>query len=293
VTFAGFLVFASLLMFTVFLDRYLHRLRPVAVAAFVARAGRKAFQDSVRTAATEDAPDFLLEPYRSSEEPAVVVTSDGPGSIQAIDGEGLVRWARSHDCLLALPHVVGDFVQEGAVLAEVYGEVEDSRAAESRLRGLIAFGEERTIQQDPAFAIRIMVDVAARALSPAVNDPTTTVQVIDHLGDTLRLIGATELSRAERRGAERGRVVIRTRRWEDFLALGVTEIREYGTRAIQVNRRLRAMLEELRDEVRPEYRAAVEDELRRLEASVGRSFAGSPDLDRAHTADRQGIGGPV
>jgi uncharacterized membrane protein len=111
VTFAGFLLFVSLLMF---LDRYLHRLRPVAVAAFVARAGRKAFQDSVRAAATEDAPDFLLEPYRSSEEPAVVVTSDGPGSIQAIDGEGLVRWARSHDCLLALPHVVGDFVQEAS-----------------------------------------------------------------------------------------------------------------------------------------------------------------------------------
>ena len=58
---------------------------------------------------------------------------------------------------------------------------------------MIALGVERTIEQDPAFAIRIMVDVAIRALSAAINDPTTAVQVLDHLGDTLRLIGTTDL----------------------------------------------------------------------------------------------------
>ena len=58
---------------------------------------------------------------------------------------------------------------------------------------MIALGDERTIQQDPAFAIRIIVDIALMALSPAVNAPTTATQVLGHLGETLRMIGATDL----------------------------------------------------------------------------------------------------
>jgi uncharacterized membrane protein len=73
--------------------------------------------------------------------------------------------------------------------------------------------------------------------------------------------------------------------------LGVTEIREYGCADIQVMRRMRAMLEELRDEVRPEHRPAVEDELARLDVTIKRAFANSVDLDRANAADPQGIGG--
>ena len=89
----------------------------------------------------------------------------------------------------------------------------------------------------------------------------------------------------------RAGLVIPARSWEDYLTLGVTEIREYGSTSIQVMRRMRAMLEELRDEVRAEHRAAVEEELARLEATVRRAFADSVDLDRANTADPQGIGG--
>ena len=71
----------------------------------------------------------------------------------------------------------------------------------------------------------------------------------------------------------------------------MTEIREYGSTPSQVMRRLRAMLEELRDEVRAEHRLAVEEELARLQTTVTRAFADSVDLDRANTADPQGIGG--
>ena len=78
--------------------------------------------------------------------------------------------------------------------------------AERDLRGSIALGDERTIQQDPAFALRIMVDIAIRALSPAVNDPTTAVQVINHLGETLRQIGSTNL-----RACTRSRIPARGR----------------------------------------------------------------------------------
>ena len=81
------------------------------------------------------------------------------------------------------------------------------------------------------------------------------------------------------------------RGWEEYLALGVTEIRAYGASSVQVARRLRAMLEELHGAVLPEYRASVEDELARLDAAVALALSSSPDFDRARTADRQGLGG--
>ena len=83
------------------------------------------------------------------------------------------------------------------------------------------------------------------------------------------------------------------RKWEDYLTLAVTEIREYGSGAIQVARRLRAMLEDLRESVRPEHRPAVEAELKRLGATVTAGSGGSVDHDRAEARDRQGIGGPA
>ena len=138
-----------------------------------------------------------------------------------------------------------------------------------------------------------MVDIAIKALSPAVNDPTTAVQVLNHLGDTLRLIGSTDLAPRPTADAPSSRVLVPARNWPEFLALGLTEIREYGGSSIQVVRRLRALLEELHGSVRPEHRAAVEDELLRLEAEVERKFGASADLDRAGQADRQGIGGAM
>ena len=154
---------------------------------------------------------------------------------------------------------------------------------------------ERTIDQDPAFALRILVDVAIRALSPAVNDPTTGTQVIDHLEDTLALIGTTAGldGRWELHDADgRLRVVMPAQRWDDYLALGVTEIREYGATAIQVIRRLRAMQLELRELVLPEYVPAIERELEALERTAHEHFGGTVDLELAGAWDRQGIGGP-
>jgi uncharacterized membrane protein len=290
VTLAGTLITTSLLVFVFFFDRFIHRLRPVTVAALVAQAGRRAFQDALRLA---DRADIRWEPHVGATEPAVRVHADRAGSIQAFDPDGVVAWAHAHGALVVVNRVVGDFVPTGTPVMEVYGPVGDPTVAERELLEMIALGEERTIQQDPAFAIRIMVDIAVRALSPAVNDPTTAVQVLDHLGETLRLIGSTNLEkRAEPSDEATAAVVMRTRRWEDFLTLGVTEIREYGATSIQVMRRLRALLEELEQTVRPEHRPAVERELGRLDAVVEERWSRSIDVDRARVADRQGIGGP-
>ena len=292
VSIAGLLVVTTLLLFVVFLDRFLHRLRPVAVAAFVASYVRRDFG---RYAAALAAPDVFIGVIEAAgQSPDLVIRSAGPGAIQALHIQGLADWAREHGCLVVLCRRVGDFVPAGAKLIETYGGGGASGLrAEGRLRDMVVLGDERTIEQDPAFAIRIMVDIAAKALSPAINDPTTAVQALDHLSDVLRLIGTTDFSGSRWHAGSPARtgLVIPAHSWEDYLTLGVTEIREYGSTSIQVMRRMRAMLEELRDEVRAEHRPAVEEELARLHTTVTRAFANSADLDRANTADPQGIGG--
>ena len=291
VSVTGVLMAADMFLFLFFLDRFVHRLRPVAVAAIAAAAGRSAFDAAVRATSGPHAPEVVRGPLEFPDEPTMVVRTRGAGSIQAIDATRLIRFAQEHRCTLVLNHAAGDFVPAGAPVIRVYGGEPDDERDENRLRQMVVLGVERTIEQDPAFAVRIMVDIAVKALSPAVNDPTTAVQVINHLGDLLHRIGATDFRAEPARSAGTGRVLVAVRGWEEYLALGVTEIRAYGASSVQVARRLRAMLEELHGAVLPEYRASVEDELARLDAAVALALSSSPDFDRARTADRQGLGG--
>lgn len=294
VTIACALVLVSLVLFTVFLGGYLHQLRPVAVAGLGAYYVQRELKRL--TATLVDAPDIFggwFEP--DGHEPTLVVCSARAGVIQAIGIKDLAAWARQHECLLAFQRRVGDFVPTGATLIKAYGGQPGTAHDERRLQAMVAFGSERTIEEDPAFAMRIIVDVAVKALSAAINDPTTAVQVLNQLGEVLRMIGTTDLERSRlptNGGPPRG-LVMPMRSWEEYLALGVTEIREYGSTSIQVVRRLRAMLEELRGQVLSGRRAAVDEELARLDATVTQAFGQSVDLDLARIADPQGIGGRV
>lgn len=293
VTISGALVMVSLLLFTVFLNRYLQRLRPVRVAADVTGYMEREFKRL--TAALTEAPDVFAGRFEpDGQQPTLIAYSTAAGAIQAIDLQGLVGWARQHDCLLVLQHGIGDSVPFGAPLVKAYGG-RPNKTDERTLRGMLALGVERSVDQDPAFAIRIIVDIAAKALSPGINDPTTAVQVLDQLEEILRIIGKADLDshRLPATGGPQRGLVFRSRAWADYLALGVTEIREFGATSIQVVRRMRAMLEQLRSEVPPEHRAAVDEELGRLDATVADAFGHSVDLDRARIADGQGLGGGI
>jgi uncharacterized membrane protein len=283
----GVLVLLGVLLFLLFFSRLLHRLRPVAVAASVSELGIQAFLDLARPAA---AGTTALEPPAATH----TVESTRRGTVQALSLEGLVGWAHDHDCALVFHHGVGDFVHPHATLLEIWGPAPPLPGAARDLEGLVALGKERTIEQDPAFAMRVLVDVANRALSAAVNDPTTAVQVLDYVEDMLLVIGGSDFSN---RGifcdaGDTPRVVLPARGWEEYLALAVTEIRQYGGSSTQVVRRLHALLDRLREHVLPEHRAAVDEELARLDVTVRERFGGV-DLGRALAADRQGLGGPV
>jgi uncharacterized membrane protein len=293
VSMTGLGLSVGLLLFLLYFDRFLHRMRPVAVAALLASQGRRAFEDWQEEAARPDTAFVARGSWVPAADPAFVLRATRSGAIQAVDTVGLTGFARRYSCLIVFRHTVGDFVPVGAAILEVHGTTPPI-AASRRLSSMVALGVERTIEQDPAFAIRVMVDIAIRALSPAVNDPTTAVQVLDYLEDSLRIVGsAVPPGGGASSEALTTGVVMPVRTWPDFLSLGITEIREYGATSIQVTRRLRALLEELGDLVLPENRAAVDEEMRRLDATVAASYANSIDLDCARSPDPQGIGGPA
>jgi uncharacterized membrane protein len=292
VSLTGLGLIFGLLLFLLYFDRFLHRMRPVAVAALLADQGRRAYEAAMELAARPDTAFVAHGSWIPPSEPTFVLRATRSGTIQAVDTVGLTAFARQHACLVVFRHSVGDFLPVGAPILEIHGTTLPI-STNRRLSGMLALGAERTIEQDPTFAIRVMVDIAVRALSPAVNDPTTAIQVLDYLEESLRMVGSAEPGAGASAAGLTTGVVMPVRMWRDVMALGVTEIREYGAASIQVVRRLRALFEELGELVLPENRAAVDDELRRLDATVAASYAGSVDLDWARSADPQGIGGPA
>jgi uncharacterized membrane protein len=142
------------------------------------------------------------------------------------------------------------------------------------------------------FAFRIIVDIASKALSPAINDPTTAVLAIDQIHHLLRDIGRRYLAEGQERDAQGElRLIYRTPEWEDFVQLGTTEIRQYGRDSIQVQRRLRAMLEDLMETLPPDRHRILQKELALLGTSLRRVFPDLDDQRLAESGDLQGIGG--
>jgi uncharacterized membrane protein len=220
-----------------------------------------------------------------------ILKRTGPsGTFLAFGSRDLVDLARRAKCTIELIPQVGDFVSTDDPLAKVYPP--DAPVDETAVNALVAFGPERTMRQDPMFAFRIMVDVASRALSPAVNDPTTAVLAIDQIHRLLRYAGQKNLDNARVYDDARAlRLVFPTPAWSDIVELAVTEVRQYGGSSTQVARRLRAMLEHLIDRVPPPRAAALQRELALLEQTVARSFPEIDDRRRANTGDFQGLGG--
>lgn len=201
----------------------------------------------------------------------------------------LVNLAQSANVTVQVLPAVGDMVDDHQAVIIVRGQSGQKFDSTTLLRS-IKLGPQRTIEQDPKYAIRLIVDIAIRALSPAVNDPTTAVQALDELDDLLRRIAIRDLdigSVFDEDGILR--VLYPTPDWDDFLNLAINEIRYYGADSIQVMRRLRALLSDLRQFVPLARVPAIEYQLHRVELTITRAFPDPEDQVIAREPDRQGI----
>ena len=277
-------------VFLFLIDHVGKTLRPSGALRAVARLGHEVIQ-SVYPRRLSGPQDTAQGPVNApGGEPAGTVSSPKDGVFLAFDLEGLVALAQEAECVVELVPQVGDFVAAGSPLFRIFGGKGGPSA--SALCQSVALGQERTMEQDPAFAFRIIVDIASKGLSPAINDPTTAVLAIDQIHHLLRSVGGRHLDEGlahDRSGALR--LVYRTPDWEDFVCLAVTEIRQFGGTSIQVARRLRAMLENLTEVLPPERTALLRGELTLLHRSAERFFPEPEDQALADVSDLQGVGG--
>ncbi|HJS56860.1 MAG TPA: DUF2254 domain-containing protein [Vicinamibacteria bacterium] len=280
----------SIVAFLYVIDYMSRKLRPVSVLSHVGLAGARVVESIYPQLFTESRVEAEGSAGLDAHSPPQVVLCDEGGVVLAFDSRGLAALARTSDAVIELVPQVGDFVAKGDPLFRIHGG--RGPLSEEHLLQRIALGAERTLEQDPAFAFRIIVDIASKALSPAINDPTTAVLAIDQLHHLLRNVGTRELDTGlVRDGEKRLRLIYRTPNWEDFVDLAATEIRHFGATSIQVARRQRAMLEDLITALPSARHPPLHEELRLLRSSAERAFSDAEDRARAELGDAQGLGG--
>ena len=285
------LTIISICVFLYVVEHVSKQLRPVTVMADIASDGlqvikavypRRFEQHGVLEGESNEASLGL---------PSRVIPHEGkPGVVLALDVGTLVDVAIRDACTIEVVPQVGDFVATDDPVFRLYGA--GTAIASKELLKHIALDRERTLEQDPTFAFRIIVDIAAKALSPAINDPTTAVLALDQIENLLRQVGLRRLDTGlVHDSTGQLRLVYRTPDWEDFVGLAVTEIRQFGANSTQVVRRMRAMLENLIP-LLPLHRSSVlRQELDLLKSTVDQGFAVAQDRKRAGFPDSQGLGG--
>ena len=281
------LLIAAVLAFFGLVSRLLDLLRPRRVIAQIVERTVEAARATYPFELREDRP---VVPVPELPVTATVRHEGRAGVLSALDRARLVRAATAADAVVEAEIEVGGFVPTGAVLFTVRAQREpiDTRA----LRRAAILAEERTITLDPSFGVRAIVDLALRALSPAVNDPTTAVQALDGLDELLRELAVRDLDRGhvtDERGALR--LLYPNPGWSDLLDLALIEIRHYGADSPQIARRMRALLLGLAEQSPELRRPAVEAQLVRLDAAVAAAYDDPVEREHAMRRDRVGIGG--
>ena len=279
----------SIAAFLFLIDYTARLLRPVSILWRVGEEGM-AVVESVYPNPIKDT-DSAIAPLPALGKPDRIICHRGTSAIiLAVNIQDLVAEAQRIDAVIEFAPRVGDFVAAGEPLFLMHGGT--GTADERRLLGAVAFGPERTIEQDSTFAFRVIVDIAIKALSKAINDPTTAVLSIDQLHRLLRMVGRRHLHDEQiSDSAGRLRVVFPTPNWEDFLQLAFCEIRLYGAENFQVARRLRAMINNLMETLPEWRRPALRLELELLDRSIEQLYVLPEDRALARTPDMQGLGG--
>jgi len=279
----------SMATFLYLIDYAARLLRPISILTRTAETGLTVIEH-LYPAATE-APDNAVAHSTAFGAPDRVVAHAGASQVLlAVDLQALIAAARAAAAVVQLVPSVGDFVGKDEPRFAIYGG--SDTVDQSQLRNAVTFGPERTLEQDPAFSFRIVADIALKALSPAINDPTTAVLAIDQLHRLLRQVGTRQLSEEMIRD-EAGtlRVIFRTPNWQDYVDLAFSEIRRCGAGNFQVARRLRAMIENLMSTLPKHRGAALQEQLGLLDREIEAQYRWPEDLALARGTDSQGLGG--
>lgn len=280
------LTFLSIAAFIAYIDAIAHSIRVVSVLDAIAGETWRAVHRRFPTDGSRGPADRTGEVDVPDEHP---VTRSGRGGVLVgVDYDRLVEVAVDADCTFRVCPAVGDFVRHGAPLVWSTRQIEEPARVEACFESDI----ERTMRQDPAFGIRQLVDIAERALSPGLNDPTTAVQSIDRIHDLMACLATRDFPDAAHRDSTGTvRVLANEPEWNDYVTLATDELRLYADSALPVYRRLVAMLRDL-EGIAPAHRVdEVRSSLKLIEELTDERFETAEDSARAERPDAQGQGG--
>ena len=286
---AALLGLISIAAFLYLIDYAARLLRPVSILSRVGEEGLTVIE-AVYPQPTQGPSLPHVMPQTDGMPSRIVYHTGRSEVILSVNVEMLLEESQKANAVVQLIPVVGDFVGKDEPLLALYGNV--SGIDENKLVSSIYFGVERTLEQDPTFAFRIILDIALKALSPAINDPTTAVLAIDQLHRLLRSVGKRNLgtdSITDKSG--KLRVIFRIPNWQDFVNLTCTELRRYGADSIQVVRRMRAMIENLIRTLPEDRHAALQAQLALLDQAIKANYSLPEELALAQATDSQGLGG--
>ena len=285
---AVILGWGSLVLFLYLIDYAARFLRPVSIVHRVGESGiaviRNVYAELIHL------PGAVVSTRKPASPVRTVAHIGASGTVLAVDKAGLVSQAQHANGIIEFVPEVGDFVAVDEPLFRLYGGAAD--IDDRNLQAAVALGSERTVEQDPTFSFRILVDIAIKALSPAINDPTTAVLAIDQLHRLLRRVGLMQLRGEEfRDAAGELRLIFRTPNWEDYVLLTCTEIRHCGAGSVQIMRRMRSMLENLLQTLPQHRHAELHRQLELLDRTIAGHYAFPEDQKLAGIPDPQGLGG--
>lgn len=258
------LLLVSVGAFIYYIDHMAHAIRASTVITSISSETSAAI-DRLYPQSDGDAATERADPIARDQRVARVVEAPRAGVVVGVDEELLLDLVDQRDRRLELVPCVGDFVPRGAPLARLGGDWDDE--AVEAATSAVSLAHERTLDQDAAFGVRQLVDIAIRALSPGTNDPSTAVQALDQIHDLLRQL-ATRPFPAIGRAGVRGevRLILPRPDWDAYVHLAIDEIRHAGSDQIQVTRRLRSMLTDLLAVASDDRRQVLRQELERLDA---------------------------
>lgn len=284
VSFAMLLLIFAIGAFFVMIGRLLDLLRPRKLYQRLGEAVHRA----IEVVYPHRLEDPMIEPHRPGS-PRVFNYVGREGVFSAIARHHLLRIAEREGATIELLWDVGSYLPDGTPMFVVHG---DAQVSEENLSRAIIVADERTITQDPNYGIRAIVDIAIRALSPAVNDPTTAVQGLDTIESLLHHIGHRQLGVSVLPSPDgAARVIVPAADWDELLDLSLHEIRHFGVGSIQVTRRMSALLAGLEALADPIRQDGVRRHMRLLADAVEREIA-DPEMRAAALApDRVGLGG--
>ena len=203
------------------------------------------------------------------------------GYLVTVDMAGLVHIAREHGRIVRMERGVGEFVVEETPLVSMLGRQVPDDLLTERLNAVYVISNQRTVEQDAAFGIRQLVDIAMKALSPGVNDTTTAVICVDYLTAILARLATRRIGNAHRLDQLELRVIARGMRFEDVLAEAFDQIRQNASGNVAILSRLLSAMQTIASQTtNPARRRVVLEKVQWIAELAERTIESPYDRER-------------